>query len=33
VLGEIPTTIEIIGVSIVTIGMIGALGLIKARKR
>ncbi|WP_421783403.1 DMT family transporter [Kiloniella litopenaei] len=32
VLGEEPTTIEIVGVSIVTIGMVGALGLIKARK-
>lgn len=32
VLGIIPTVIDITGVSIVTIGMVGALGLLKARK-
>ena len=32
VLGEVPTGLEIIGVCVVTIGMIGALGLLKSKK-
>ncbi len=32
VLGEVPTSIEIIGVCVVTIGMVAALGLLKPRK-